>query len=80
MDDPDYSMKMISDLRRVGFIDETRTRKIRVRLLLYNSGLPLMCSLNIEASLSATGVMRTKAETVRQALPRSPHRLPHLLW
>ena len=61
--DKDYAMKKVAALGTAGFADPLKTRNIRIKLLLYNNGLPMLCSMSIEASLSVTGVMRTQVTT-----------------
>lgn len=50
-------------------------RQVRIRMLTYNSGLPMFCAVTIEATLSETGVMRPTvnayAFAVQEYLPAS---------
>ena len=39
--------------------------QVRINALIYNPGLPMLSTLRIEASLSATGVMVCKSRTYR---------------
>ena len=54
-----------------GFIDETLTRVVRLRLLTYNNALPMLCALSIEASLSSTGVLEPRFNVRARSLSRS---------
>jgi len=64
-----------NELLADGFLDESLTRVVRVRLLTYNNALPMLCALSIQASLSSTGVLEpsfsARAIPVQEYLPRS---------
>ena len=56
--DPEYAARRLREAIESGFVDIRSTRKVRLRMLLYNNALPMLCNLVIEASLSPTGVLR----------------------
>ena len=71
----EFARLQVQDLSNANFVDPLRTRTVRLKLLLYNNGLPMLCSMSIEAELSVTGVMRTRVNTysfaVQEYLPHS---------
>lgn len=59
----EFAAKRLQELMDTGFVDELRSRIVRLKLLTYNSALTMFCSLSMEASLSPTGVLRTGYKT-----------------
>jgi len=61
--DPAFAKKRLKEMITSGFVDPVSTRTARIKMLLYNNALPMFCTLSIEGSLSATGVMRPSFNT-----------------